>query len=582
MTHLASPDLAAAPADAASADGNATPRKATTDAARSRARLARRWWRREIVGSVDYERVVARVDEDAGWSARYAFMVVMSAGIAVLGLLLSSPAVIIGAMLISPLMGPIIGLGFALAIFDWREVRRCVQALAGGSLLAVLFAAAVVWLSPLQAVTPEILARTRPNLFDLLVAVFSALAGTYAMIRGRGETIVGVAIATALMPPLAVVGFGLATTNLAVFAGSLALFMTNLLAIALSAAVMARFYGFGTELSPRQTRQQAGLIILVFLILSVPLAFALKQIAWETIASRQIRAEIAEHFGEGAKVSQLEIDFAKVPLTASAVVLTNQFSQTASADISAALEERLGVNTRLLLNQIVVDQDLSRFAQERTALDQFSRRDIEADRLAVDIGLVAGIPQERILIDRQRRIVTATATGGVALNDLRAAEMRLNAAFPGWDIRLLPPFGPLPPVLFAAGNASIDEAAAVQIATATWALQRWNMDAATATGRAASGDDGTPGAAPALAQLRADAVVAALAAGGIEADAATDPAGPKQRAVEREGGFAPFRSVEIAPRAAASDVPVAPAPDADGLVDQGAAPKAIGQVRRGS
>lgn len=155
-------------------------------AARARARLARRWWRREIVGSVDYANVVARVDAEAGLSPRYLFMILMSAGIAVLGLLLSSPAVIIGAMLISPLMGPIIGLGFALAIFEWREVRRSLAALAVGSALAVVFCALVVALSPLQAVTPEILARTRPNLFDLLVAVFSALAGTYATIRGRG------------------------------------------------------------------------------------------------------------------------------------------------------------------------------------------------------------------------------------------------------------------------------------------------------------------------------------------------------------------------------------------------------------
>ena len=89
----------------------------------------RQWWYGGI-GAIDRAKVVERVDADAGWSSRYAFMIIMSAGIAVLGLLLSSPAVVIGAMLISPLMGPILGLGFALAIFDWREVRRSVVALA--------------------------------------------------------------------------------------------------------------------------------------------------------------------------------------------------------------------------------------------------------------------------------------------------------------------------------------------------------------------------------------------------------------------------------------------------------------------
>ena len=79
--------------------------------------------------SVDHVAVVERVREDAGFDGRYAFMILMSAGIAMLGLLLSSPAVVIGAMLISPLMGPIIGLGFGLATFDWREIRRVIDGL---------------------------------------------------------------------------------------------------------------------------------------------------------------------------------------------------------------------------------------------------------------------------------------------------------------------------------------------------------------------------------------------------------------------------------------------------------------------
>jgi uncharacterized hydrophobic protein (TIGR00271 family) len=181
-----------------------------------------RWWRRAVVGRVDHEAVMERIVADSGWSPRYAFMVMMSAGIAVLGLLLSSPAVVIGAMLISPLMSPILGLGFSLALFDFAEMRRSMIALAIGAVAAVLFTALIVSISPLQAPTSEIIARTRPNLFDLAVALFASLAGTFAIIRGRGDTIVGVAIATALMPPLAVVGFGLATWNMGVLGGAFA------------------------------------------------------------------------------------------------------------------------------------------------------------------------------------------------------------------------------------------------------------------------------------------------------------------------------------------------------------------------
>ena len=108
-----------------------------------------------MIDTVDHEEVIGRVVEDSGLSARYLFMTAMSAGIAVLGLLLSSPAVVIGAMLISPLMSPILGVGFGLALFEFNEVRRALTAILLGSLAAVLFTALIVLASPLQATTPR-------------------------------------------------------------------------------------------------------------------------------------------------------------------------------------------------------------------------------------------------------------------------------------------------------------------------------------------------------------------------------------------------------------------------------------------
>ncbi|MCB2051085.1 MAG: TIGR00341 family protein, partial [Novosphingobium sp.] len=219
------------------------------------------WWRQSVVGTVNQGEVIEKRREECALSARYLFMLMMSAGIAILGLLLSSPAVVIGAMLLSPLMGPIMGLGFALAIGDFGWTKQSAKSLAIGTVLSILFCAFIVFVSPLQTVTSEIASRTRPNLFDLLVALFSALAGAYAMIRGREGTVVGVAIATALMPPLAVVGFGLATLNGTVFWGALLLFFTNLMTIALTAAIMARLYGFRTSLSERNTQVQYLIIV---------------------------------------------------------------------------------------------------------------------------------------------------------------------------------------------------------------------------------------------------------------------------------------------------------------------------------
>jgi len=269
-------------------------------------------------------------------------MTSMSAGIAILGLLLSSPAVVIGAMLLSPLMGPIIGAGFALAVGDSAWLKESGKAIVLGTIISILFAGLVVTMSPLQTVTAEIAARTRPNLFDLLVALFSAMAGAYAMIRGRMGTIVGVAIATALMPPLAVVGFGLATFNWAVFGGSLLLFFTNLMTIALTATAMAWLYGFRSYLSERQSQFQIAAMVVVFIALAIPLGLSLRQIAWEANVSRSANGYIKDQFGKRASVSQIEIDFDADPIVVNATVFTPKILAGAAEQSSRVLSRTLG------------------------------------------------------------------------------------------------------------------------------------------------------------------------------------------------------------------------------------------------
>ena len=158
-------------------------------------------------------------------------------------------------------------------------MRRALVALALGVAVAVGFAALLVIFSPLQTVTDEIAARTRPNLFDLVVALLSGLAGTFATLRSKQGAIVGVAIATAVMPPLATLGFGIATANADVAGGAAFLFFTNLMAIALACAAMARLYGFGASLSPRQGAVQGALILatLVALVVGLPIGILMSR-----------------------------------------------------------------------------------------------------------------------------------------------------------------------------------------------------------------------------------------------------------------------------------------------------------------
>jgi len=428
--------------------------------------LLSRWWADEVTAGVDHEAVVQQVYEDSGWSSHFAVMTLLSAGIAILGLLLSSPAVVIGAMLISPLMGPIIGLGFGIATFDWREIRRTLVPLVIGVILALLFCAVIALLSPLQTVTSEILSRTRPNLFDLLVALFSGLAGTYAMIRGRHGAIVGVAIATALMPPLAVMGFGLATADWEVLAGSGLLFFTNLVTISAAAAVLARLYGFAANLSPHQTRLQVLLIILVLVALAVPLGLSLRQIAWEALVSREASSEIATAFPKDARVNDLKIDYDARPMEFEATVITPEYRADAERNLQGKLSGLVGAPVILSLDQVRAVHG------DGAALSTSSAGDRAAARVAERLALVAGVPPADVVVDRvsHKALVRAATLPGADIAAYRTLEERVAATESGWAVTLVPPVLALPPVPLRDGTADEDV-----LQTVIWAGHRLRM-----------------------------------------------------------------------------------------------------------
>ncbi|WP_299324029.1 DUF389 domain-containing protein [Parasphingopyxis sp.] len=436
--------------------------------------LLRRWWRM-VCREIDQVAVIEKVRGESGWTPRYAFMTCMSAGIAILGMLLSSPAVVIGAMLLSPLMGPILGIGFALAVGDFRWLRDAGRALGLGTILAILFCAIIVAMSPLQTITSEIAARTRPNLFDLGVALFSALAGAYAMIRGRDGTIVGVAIATALMPPLAAIGFGLATFNWAVFGGASFLFFTNLTTIALTAAVMARTYGFSTYLSAKQTWAQSVVIISVFVALAIPLGFSLRQISWEANATRQAQELVGDEFGPEARISQLDFDFDADPITVTASVLTPEIVGGAEERAQRTLQRELGRNVMVDLRQFQVDTeetaDGTELALARMREQAAATREEIAD-LTDRLALIAGVNPDEVTVDRntRRAIVRVRALPGAELETYYALEQRANGRAEDWDVQVIPPAKDLPAISFADGEP--DAAGQRNMVIAIWAAER--------------------------------------------------------------------------------------------------------------
>ncbi|MCR2835247.1 TIGR00341 family protein [Parerythrobacter lacustris] len=479
------------------------------------------WWQDEVMASVDQAEVIARRREDGALSARYLFMTAMSGGIAILGLLQSSPAVVIGAMLLSPLMGPIMGLGFALAIGDYHWLRQSAKSLAWGSAMAIALCTVIVFLSPLQEITPEVASRTRPNLFDLFIALFSALAGGYAVIRGKEGTIVGVAIATALMPPLAVVGFGLATFNWTVFSGALLLFVTNLITIALTAWAMAKLYGFKSNLSEKQTQYQNFVVVAVFVALAVPLGFSLRQIAWETNATRQVRAELVDNFGPAARLSQPEIDFDGDPIRVSAFVWTTSIQPDAQATAARHLSERLGAPVVVDLKQFLVrDEKSAEQAQLSSAKAQEEAAANErVAELGARLGVVAGVEESDVLVDRQRRraLVRAKPLPGATLETYAALERRVAQTEPDWTIELVPPVARLPE--FAFSGEELDTAQTATLQLAAWASARNGM-ALRVIGRGDAADL----VAKALSENRASEVQRREAAGPVRIEW-VDPAG---------------------------------------------------------
>lgn len=437
----------------------------------------KRWRRLHLTGSVDQAGVWHEVEENSRWSYGYLFYVFTSAAIAILGLLQNSPAVIIGAMLVAPLMGPIMGMGFSLATFDFRGVKRAAKSVAYGATIAVCFTALIVLLSPIKTLTPELAARTQPNLLDLGVALFSGLAGAYATVRKKGGTIVGVAIATALMPPLATVGFGIATGSGQVAGGAFLLFMTNFMTIAFTATFVARVFGFGHHLTDKQTRLQAFSILAMFALLAIPLGVTLYKLAWETSTTAEINKVVSEAYDGEGTIDELAVNYDGEPVNVRAVVIAPQLLDEAEVTrLTRRIESICGTQARVQLTQLRAESTAAALERERLralATNVVSVQE-QAEGLARWVEERTGVPRDDMLLDPERKRLEFTmhqnAEAPLQWADFRQIERDAEAANPGWTVRLTPPA--LDPIILVAGEGSSSTLDANAVELMGWASQR--------------------------------------------------------------------------------------------------------------
>ncbi|MBR6369945.1 MAG: DUF389 domain-containing protein [Bacteroidaceae bacterium] len=194
--------------------------------------------------------------------------------IASLGLNTNSTAVIIGAMLISPLMGPIIGMGYSMGVYDFTLLKESLRNFLIMIVVSLITSAIFFTLPLISSTQSELLARTQPTTYDILIALFGGLAGMVAQTRKdrTGTVIPGVAIATALMPPLCTVGYGLATFQFRFMLGALYLFTINSIFIALASFIVTRVMKFKMigELEPQKLKKLKRAMVLIIILVTLP------------------------------------------------------------------------------------------------------------------------------------------------------------------------------------------------------------------------------------------------------------------------------------------------------------------------
>ncbi|MEM8506081.1 MAG: TIGR00341 family protein [Cyanobacteria bacterium P01_D01_bin.1] len=276
-------------------------------------------------------------------SFNYYMMLFLSAVISTLGLLAGSAAAIIGAMIVAPLMGPIIGMAFAITMGNRRLLKRSGLSVVTGALLTVGSAYLICSIVGLNTLNPEIVARTRPTLIDLVIGLAAGAAGAFAKTRrGVADALPGVAIAVALVPPLSVIGIGLAYGNQTVFTGSILLFATNLAGIILSGGLVFIWQDYG---SLKRARRGLATSIVVLSVLGVPLGLSMRRLIVEertrTLVGSLIRSEI-ETFRE-TDIRRLRVvsrdEIMQIELEVAAPV--DSISQDQIATVHQFLESRL-------------------------------------------------------------------------------------------------------------------------------------------------------------------------------------------------------------------------------------------------
>jgi uncharacterized hydrophobic protein (TIGR00271 family) len=284
----------------------------------------------------EFKELFKLLKDNSQTTGSYLVLMVLSTTIATFGLFGNSSPVVIGAMILAPLMAPIISLSMGMLRQDSLLIKNSLVTIFWGVLLGLIFSMLITWMTPLKILNDQILARIRPNLLDLGVAVASGVAGAYAYSKEEiAKTLAGVAISVALVPPLAVAGIGLGWTEWNVFFGAMLLLGTNLAGIVVAAALTFLILGF----SPFRLAKKGLLISLILLIvIAAPLALSFNKMVNENKIIQELNGQNIPHgLLRDVKVVSMQ------PLRLAVTILSEKDLKEADfKEIRSEIEKKIG------------------------------------------------------------------------------------------------------------------------------------------------------------------------------------------------------------------------------------------------
>ena len=328
-------------------------------------------------GEEDRNKVLENVVSNISFRGSNLWILACAIVVASIGLNVNSTAVIIGAMLISPLMGPIVGAGFGLGIFDFALLRKSLKNLLIATFVSLTVSTIYFYLSPFKETQTELLARTSPNIYDILIAFFGGLVGVIAITRvEKGNPIPGVAIATALMPPLCTAGYGLAIGNFRFFFGALYLYTINCVFICIATFIIVKYLKYPSikQVNAKRERQVKFTMTVLILVLVIPSIYFAFKLYEEKKYMEKVNNYLENEFtNKGYTIIYKKTRYITNPHKIEVALLSKRFSDKEVDDLNRKLKFYKIENTKLHIRQDTTDLKmdiLNEIGSEKRSLNE--------------------------------------------------------------------------------------------------------------------------------------------------------------------------------------------------------------------